>query len=337
MTVAGRIVGPTEPFPRLDAAFVLPPQNPRPYAPGLFERIDFGSGADPVCGTVRWSPLKSLWWSSMLVLWLTVGIVNFSWSAVMIFVILSALTLCLGHSLGMHRFLIHGAFDCPRWVERTLLYLGTLVGLGGPFSMMRMHDTRDWAQRMPACHPFLSHGQGLARDFWWQLHCKLHLSRPPEFFFPRSLADDRFHRLLQATSMAQQLPLALLLLVLGGWGWVAWGIGARVAVSIFGHWLVGWFAHNGEAEGNGRRDWHLAGASTQGFNVPRLGLVTFGECWHNNHHAFPGSARLGLRDDQWDPGWTVLRVMERLGLAWNLRTPETLPPRDNLVPIGSTS
>ena len=307
---------------------------PRPYTPGLFDRIDFEGDADPVRGAVRWSPLKSLWWSSMLLLWLTVGVIDFSPSAVLVFVLLSALTLCFGHSLGMHRLLIHGAFECSRPVERSLVYLGTLVGLGGPFTMMVMHDTRDWAQREPACHPFLSHGRGVVGDFWWQLHCKLHLDRPPEFCFPDALANDRFYRVLQATSMLQQVPLALALYAFGGWGWVAWGVGARVAVSIFGHWLVGWFAHNGDARSAERRDWHLRGASTQGFNVPRLGLITFGECWHNNHHAFPGSARLGLREDQWDPGWWALRGMERLGLAWNLRTPDGLPPRDTLVRIG---
>ena len=336
MTAVGRTDALTKPRRRRGATYARSFQSPHPYSPGLFERINFEGDADPVRGTVRWSPLKSLWWSAMLALWLTVGIIEFSWSAVLVFVGLSALTLCLGHSLGMHRLLIHGAFECPRWVERTLVYLGTLVGLGGPFTMMAMHDTRDWAQREPACHPFLSHARGLIGDFCWQLHCKLHLDRPPEFRFPRSLTDDHFHRFLQATSMLQQVPLALVLFALGGWGWVAWGIGARVAVSIFGHWLVGWFAHNGSDDG-ARRDWHVAGASTQGFNVPRLGLVTFGECWHNNHHAFPGSARLGLREDQWDPGWTVLRLMERLGLAWNLRTPETLPPRNNLVPIAGSS
>lgn len=267
-----------------------PSSAPTVYAPGLFDRIDFDGDADPVVGTVRWSPAKSLWWLAMLTLWLTVGIAHFSVSALLVFIELTALTLCLGHSLGMHRKLIHGAFETPAWVERVLVYLGTLVGLGGPRTMMAMHDTRDWAQRMPACHDFLSHRRGLVTDFWWQLHCKLHLERPPKFRFPAALHEDRFYRLLQSTSMLQQLPLALVLFALGGGGsvglgWVAWGIGARVTVSVFGHWLIGWFAHN-----RGVRDWHLVGASTQGFNLPRLGLVTFGECWHNNHHAFPGSA-----------------------------------------------
>jgi stearoyl-CoA desaturase (delta-9 desaturase) len=56
-----------------------------------------------------------------------------------------------------------------------------------------------------------------------------------------------------------------------------------------------------------------------------------GEAWHNNHHAFPSSARLGIRPGEIDPGWWVLMAMQRLGLAWNIKTPEMLPPRPNLV------
>ncbi len=55
-----------------------------------------------------------------------------------------------------------------------------------------------------------------------------------------------------------------------------------------------------------------------------------GECWHNNHHAYPGSARLGLHDGEWDPGWWVLMGLQRAGLVWNLRLPLDLPRRPEL-------
>src|SRR5204863_8446758 len=83
-----------------------------------------------------------------------------------------------------------------------------------------------------------------------------------------------------------------------------------VAASVTGHWLVGYFAHN-----RGPRSWHIEGAGVQGYNVPWCGLITMGEAWHNNHHAFPGSARLGLGAGEADPGWWVLLVLARLGLV----------------------
>ena len=55
-------------------------------------------------------------------------------------------------------------------------------------------------------------------------------------------------------------------------------------------------------------------------DVPGISLLTMGEAWHNNHHAFPGSARLGLRTSQFDPGWWALIALRTLGLAWNLTT-----------------
>jgi fatty-acid desaturase len=50
-------------------------------------------------------------------------------------------------------------------------------------------------------------------------------------------------------------------------------------------------------------------------------LLTMGESWHNNHHAFPNSAKLGLRQGQWDPGWWMLLVLQKLGLAWDFVLP----------------
>ena len=57
-----------------------------------------------------------------------------------------------------------------------------------------------------------------------------------------------------------------------------------------------------------------------------------GECWHNNHHAFPESARIGLRHDEVDPGWMVLRALERVGLVWNVGLPRDSAEQEDLVP-----
>jgi fatty-acid desaturase len=295
---------------------------------GIDDRIDITATGSPLEGDVRWSPVKSIWWSGMACGWAVLGTLYFSWTAVAVFILLCGVTLCLGHSLGMHRKLIHGSFESPDWVEKLLVYCGTLVGLGGPFTMMQTHDLRDWAQRQPTCHDYLAHQRDFLTDFWWQLHCKLNLAHPPAYKFPEKLTGSPYYRILQAISMVQQLPLALLLLALGGWGWVAWGVCGRVTVSIFGHWIIGYFAHN-----HGQRDWHVAGAAVQGHNVRFVSLITFGECWHNNHHAFPGSAKLGLNPDQLDPGWLVLTLLERLGLAWRLKQPEDLVARKELVRI----
>jgi len=294
-------------------------------------RVLTKQGTNAYEGRVRWNPIKSIWFSFMTVSWFIGGSSFFSWNAVFIFFLLSGITLCFGHSLGMHRKLIHESFSCSKTLEYIGVWLGTLVGLGGPFTMMRTHDMRDWAQRQTKCHPFFSHQSSIWKDAWWQLHCKLYLRHEPGFEYPSKMSERRFYRWVEATSMLQQLPVALLLFGLGGWGFVFWGICGRVAVSIVGHWFIGYFAHN-----QGQRDWHVNGAAVQGHNVAFCGIITFGECWHNNHHAFPGSARLGLQKGQSDPGWWVLKTFERLGLVKNLTQPEDLPQRPELASLNNS-
>jgi hypothetical protein len=190
-------------------------------------------------GDVHWKPAKSLWISGMTLAALVGAPLTFTWGALALFLSTTAVTVCLGHSLGMHRRLIHRAYDCPLWLEWLFVYLGTLVGMAGPFGMIRQHDIRDWAQRKARCHPYLAHRSGLLRDGLWQLHCELRLAHPPQLVVERRVAEDRFYRFLELTWMAQQLPWAVLFFLLGGVPWVMWGIGVRVAASVTGHWLVG--------------------------------------------------------------------------------------------------
>ncbi|MCH2098521.1 MAG: hypothetical protein MK142_09060, partial [Pseudomonadales bacterium] len=132
---------------------------------------------------------------------------------------------------------------------------------------------------------------------------------------------------MEHTWRLQQLPIALLLYVAGGWAWVFWGVNLRIAVSLIGHWLVGHYAHRQDAG-----EHLIAGASVQGRNVSWAGAISMGEAWHDNHHAFPGSARLGLFPGQSDPGWWVLRSIAHLGLVQNLVLPKDLPARPERVP-----
>lgn len=290
------------------------------------ERIIADLATDVCDGRVRWAPAKSFWIGGMTLTALIVGPLLFNWGAFGVFVVLSAVTLCTGHSVGMHRRLIHNSFDCPLWLEYLMVYSGVLVGMAGPFGLMHQHDLRDWAQRQPECHDYLKHGRGILLDGFWQLHCELQLERPPRFAPEPRIANDFVYLWMERTWMWQQLPVALVLFAIGGWSWVVWGVAARVSVCVTGHWLIGYFAHN-----DGPMRWRVNGAGVQGRDVPIAALFSMGESWHNNHHAYPGSARIGLSDDQPDPGWWFIRMLERLGLAWNVQTPGTLPARPALV------
>ncbi len=289
------------------------------------DRILEADGSSATKGYVEWKPGKSLWISSMTIAAIALGPLYFSWSAFWVFLFLTGFTLCAGHSVGMHRLLIHRSFDCATPLEYLLVYLGVLVGMAGPVGMIRQHDLRDWAQRKKECHPYLCHNSPIWKDAFWQLHCDVVLKHPPEFELEPRLKSNRIYAWLERYWMWQQLPLALLLYAIGGISWVVWGIAVRVSISVVGHWLVGYYAHS-----EGPMRWMVMDAGIQGRDVPIAALLSMGESWHNNHHAFPGSAKIGLDWDQPDPGWWLICGMRRLGWVWNIKTPENLPDRKSL-------
>jgi stearoyl-CoA desaturase (delta-9 desaturase) len=208
------------------------------------------------------------------------------------------------------------------------VWSGTLVGMQGPFWVVQSHDFRDWAQRQPDCHPYLRHGQGMLKDAFWNLHCRLKLQHPPGFDPGPGIGDDPFYRFLQRTWMLQQLPVALLLFAIGGVPWLVWGICVRVTTGVSMHWFVGYICHS-----HGPQSWIVNQGAIQAHNVPWAAIPSMGESWHNNHHAFPASARHGLYPGQIDLGYRFILLLGRLGLASKIQTPQVLPPRSGITPV----
>ena len=276
-------------------------------------------------GDVRYSPAKSIWFLAMAMGAVIGGALTFSWGAFALFLASTAIVLLLGHSLGSHRKLIHDSYQCPKWLEYVLVYFGVQVGLAGPIGLLRQHELRDYAQRLRDCHDYLRHGRTFWIDAWWQLNCELHLANPPKIEIESRIANDPVYQFQERTWMLQQLPIAFLFYLWGGWAFVFWGVCARVTAGVFGHWLIGYFAHN-----HGGMHYEVHGAAVQGRNIHFTSLLTMGECWHNNHHAYPGSARLGLLPGEWDPGWWALVMFRRAGLVWGIKLPNDLAPRTEL-------
>ena len=107
--------------------------------------------------------------------------------------------------------------------------------------------------------------------------------------------------------------LAGLLFALGGWPFVVWGIFVRLVAVYHCTWFVNSAAHRW-----GYRSHETGDRST---NCWWVALLTYGEGWHNNHHAFPSSARQGLRRWEVDMTWWLVRGLEATGLAWKIKLP----------------
>ena len=107
--------------------------------------------------------------------------------------------------------------------------------------------------------------------------------------------------------------------------WLAFGFEAmimtmavRIALTQFGHWFVGYISHI-----RGDRNFDIHDVNETGFNNWLLGVFSFGEGFHNNHHACPSSARLGMRWFEIDLGWYTVQLLESLGLVYEvIKKPE---------------
>ena len=119
-------------------------------------------------GHIEWAPIKSLWIGGMVVSSICLGPVYVTPGALALFATTTIVTLCAGHSVGMHRLLVHRSFSARPWVEYLLVYLGTLVGMAGPLGMVRLHDMRDWAQRQTDCHDLHANRIPMLRDAFLQ-------------------------------------------------------------------------------------------------------------------------------------------------------------------------
>jgi fatty-acid desaturase len=194
-------------------------------------RVAASSDGDVTFGKVRYSPVKSLWFIGLLGAAVVGGISTFSIEVFLLFCASTAFVLLFGHSLGSHRKLVHNSFECPRWLEYCLVYCGIHVGLAGPLGILKQHELRDYAQRLPNCHPYLRHGSTPWRDAWWQLNCELALDNPPAVSIESHIEEDRFYRFLEKTWMAHHALIAAIFYWIGGWSFVFWGVCARVSVS----------------------------------------------------------------------------------------------------------
>jgi len=284
-----------------------------------------GEGACPWRGSVVFDAPKAFWNIGIGVLAIVLVPFYTTVSAVILFVVLAYFSLLVGHSAGMHRMMIHRTYLAPRIVERILIYIGVLVGMAGPFGVIAIHDTRDWAQRHPRCHDFFSHARPFWQDLWWQLTSKFIFDYPPKVVIEDHYAHDPVYRFLERSWRYHQILLALILYAFGGMPFVVWGVGVRLVVSVVGHWSITYFCHN---PGPGK--WRVKGAAVQASNLPYLGMMTYGECWHNNHHAFPESAKIGLEPWQSDPAWQFIKCLKFLGWAKDIRLPRVQSMRDDL-------
>jgi stearoyl-CoA desaturase (delta-9 desaturase) len=235
----------------------------------------------------------------------------FSWKAVAVTAALWWVSHSLGVGVGFHRLLTHRGFKTPKAIEYFLTLCGALSLESGPISWVATH-------RMHHAHTDREGDPHSPRDGGWWSHIGWILvgtaqQHPPPALrlYAPDLIKDRFHVWLDRW---YYLPLSILgfgLFAADGWGVMLWGVCLRVVVGWHFTWLVNSATHMW-----GTRRFKTRDDSTNSWWVA---LLTFGEGWHNNHHAHPAAARHGLRWYEIDVNWYGIRALQLVGLAKSVK------------------
>ena len=248
----------------------------------------------------------------------------------------------LGVTVGFHRLLTHRSFQTHPWLERAFAVMGSLSAQGSVLDWVadhRKHHAHTDQEGDPHS-PHVGHGSGLGG--LWHAHTGWLLETQGQADwrkYARDLYEDP-----KMKRIAKRFPLwvalSLLIPTLAGFALHGFTLSGALRGLVWGGLVRIFLLHhvtwsiNSVCHFFGSRRFDLEDHST---NVAWLAIPSLGESWHHNHHAFPRSARHGLRPWEIDPSAVVIGGLERAGLAWNvvsitperqrdkLRAPATIP------------
>lgn len=242
---------------------------------------------------------------------------HFSWGALGVLLGLHWCFGSLGICLGYHRLLSHRSFRVPRPLAYAIATLGALALQGGPIFWVAGHRLHHAYTEDEERDPYSAR-----RGFWWS-HLLWMLYPKPEFFefdrycrYAPDLARDRYYCWLDRYFLVLQVPLAIALYAIGGWSYVIYGIFGRAVLLWHSTWLINSATHLY----GGYRSFGTADTTR---NLWWAALLTYGEGWHNNHHAYPRVAKCGWRWWEVDVTWWAIQGLAWLGLARQIVYPPT--------------
>jgi stearoyl-CoA desaturase (delta-9 desaturase) len=250
----------------------------------------------------------------------------FTWQAVAVALFLHWLTISVGISMTYHRLLTHRSFAVrPRWLEYPMTVIASCAAQGDAIGMVsdhrrhHAHTDEDFDTHSPT--------RGLLRAHftWWMVKEERELHTPSYYMrWAPDLYKDPVHRLLSRYHWAFPVLLCAGLYAVGGMPWLVWGGFVRTVLGIHTAWSVNsaghtWGYRNYATKDRSRNNWWVA-------------LLTYGEGWHNNHHAVQTAAQIGERWWEIDPTFEAIRLLQALGLAQRIR-PRGVG-RSHLAPAG---
>jgi fatty-acid desaturase len=238
----------------------------------------------------------------------------FTWKALIVCGVMWWVAGSLGIGMGYHRLLTHRGYKTPKWMEYFLTICGTLAFEGGPIAWVATHrihhqnTDKEGDPHSPKDGGFWSH-MG-----WIITGRAMHQDRSELLPYVPDLRKDKFHLWISKWHVIPSVLVAIIFYAIGGWPWVFWGVFVRSVMSLHFTWLVNSATH---MWGSQRFD---TGDTSK--NSLWVAFLTFGEGWHNNHHAQPQSARHGFVWYELDVNWYGIWMLRTLGLAWDIKRPK---------------
>ena len=257
------------------------------------------------------NPARMNWPTGLVLILLHAGalaaLFTFSWRDLAVAAFLLWFCTGLGISLGYHRLHTHRSYQVPRWIEYFFAVCGTLTLEGGPIFWVATHRIHHQKSDQPGDPHSPRDGAFWSHVGWILFGEALHSNTRKLAKYAPDLARDPFYAWLNDYHWLPSVLLAALLFAIGGLPMFLWGICVRIVVGLHVTWLVNSATHMWGSRRFATRD--------DSRNLWWVALITFGEGWHNNHHAHPTSARHGLAWYEFDISWISIQLLRALGIA----------------------
>jgi fatty-acid desaturase len=236
---------------------------------------------------------------------------TFSWTNFFVALALHWIAVGFGISLGYHRLHTHRGFKTSKAFEYFLAFCGTMTLEGGPIFWVATHRQHHQLSDQDG-DPHSPRDGGLWAHMGWILFGDTHHNNTGLMSkYAPDLGRDPLYRWLNTYHWVPLTASGVIMLAIGGWSMVLWGVFLRVVVGLHATWLINSATHMW-----GSRRFDTRDDSRNSFWIA---LLTFGEGWHNNHHAHPVSARHGLAWWEFDISWITLKFFNAIGVVSDLK------------------
>lgn len=266
-------------------------------------------------GKVYFNHFKTLWLYIMVIASTGINFKTLTWHAYLLSALLTLISVGIGHSVGLHRGIIHKSYTPKKWFRNFSIFCAVLTGLGNPINWLKQHYYRDYWQNRKDCPRYFRYQHSLITDYWWNLHLSFKPNNSKIYNIPKADLDDPALLFFNNTWHLTYIGVFLLIVYFFNWNTALFAMCLRTVIITLGHWFIGYASHT-----HGYASHKIKNADESGYNNLLLGYLSFGEGFHNNHHTYPTSAKFSSAWYEIDLGWVMVCLLQKFGVITDVKT-----------------